>query len=248
MSAAEHQQAQFVTTRWSLVLAVRETSTAESEKALVELCRRYWFPICAYVRRAGQSREDAEDLTQDFFAEFLDKGYFERADPTRGRFRSFLLTSMKNFMTMRWRRKQTGKRGGGTIHVPLDPVLADNWYVAEPAEELTPEMLYDQQWARSLVDRAHQELESYFDRRNKAVALQHIKRYLWGEDRDVPYAELAGRAQMSVSAFKSTVHRVRRKYRDLLRAEVAETVADPAEVEDELQHLLMVLIQGSRGS
>ena len=238
MSTAERQRSQFATTRWSLVLALREQSTEESEKALVELCHRYWFPLYAYVRKSGYSHEDGEDLTQDFFAEFLEKGYFSRATPELGRFR--------NFMAKRRRRDQTQKRGGTAVRISWDAAGADRRYSRDLAEQVAPEILFDQQWGRALMDRVVAALDRDFARRSNAEIFQQIKRYLWGEEREVPYRELADRAHMSVSAFKSMVHRVRRKYRDMLRAEVAETVADPADIDDELRHLIMVLSAGTR--
>ncbi len=246
MKAAERNRSEFATTRWSLVLALREQTSEEAEEALTELCRRYWFPLYAFVRRSGYSHEDAEDQTQAFFAEFLEKGHFARADPQRGRFRNFLLTSLRNSMAKQRRRDDTAKRGGGASRIPWDQIDAEGRYASEPAEEVTPELLYDQQWARSLMDRVLVELDRDFAQRQKAEVFQQIKRHLWGEAREVPYRELADRAQLSVSAFKAAVHRVRLKYRDLLRGEVAETVADPSEVDDELRHLVMVLSEGSR--
>ena len=229
-------------------MSLRDQTSEEAREALVELCRRYWFPLYTFVRRSGYGREDAEDLTQDFFAEFLEKGYFSRADPQRGRFRNFLLTSLRNFMTKQWRRNQTLKRGGKTSRIPWDQTDAEKRYASELTVEVSPEILYDQQWARSLIDRVLAELERDFARRDKAEMFRQIKQHLWGEAREVPYPESADRARMSVSAFKSAVHRVRRQYRDRLRAEVAETVADPADVDDELRHLVMVLSQGTSAS
>lgn len=246
VSVAERHRSEFTTTRWSLVLALRDQTSEEAEKALVELCSRYWFPLYAFVRKSGYGREDAEDLTQDFFAQFLEKGYFARADPKRGRFHDFLRTSIRNFMLKQWRRERTRKRGGGAARVPWDQANAEGRFASDLAEEGTPEILSDQQWAKSLADRALAALDRDFARRNKMEVLQQIKQHLWGEARGVSYAELADRAQLSVIAFKSIVHRVRQKYRDLLRAEVAETVADPTEVDDELRHLVMVLSEGTR--
>lgn len=245
MSESERNRSDFVTTRWSLVLAVRDHS---SEEAVVELCRRYWFPLYAFVRRTGCGREDAEDLTQGFFAEFLEKGYFSRADPQRGRFRNYLLTSIKNFMVKKRRRDRSQKRGGGVSLVSWDQTDAESRYASELAVEVSPEVLYDQQWARSLLDRVLAELDSDFARRDRAEIFRQIKQHLWGEAREVPYQELTDRAQMSVGAFKIAVHRVRQQFRDLMRAEVADTVSDTADIDEELRHLVSVLSQGSRAS
>ncbi len=243
MPASPRQSPAFSTTRWSLVFAVGGGESVEAEDALLELCRRYWFPLYAYVRKSGYRHEDAEDLTQGFFAEFLERGYFSRADRKRGRFRNFLLRSLKNFMSKEWRRDQTIKRGGNAARIPWDLAEAERRYGGEQCEEFIPEILYDREWARSLIDRVLEQMDSDFGKRNKSELFRQLKRHLWGEARDVPYRELAERAKMSVGAFKIAVHRVREQYRSLLRAEVAETVADPAEVDEELRHLVAVIRQ-----
>ena len=197
MSASAQHRSEFATTRWSLVLSLRDQSSEEAQEALVELCRRYWFPLYAFARRSGYGREDAEDLTQDFFADFLQKGSFSRADPQRGRFRNFLLTSLRNYLVDKWHRERARKRGGGVTRIPWDQTDAEERYANDLIVAEAPEILYDQQWARSLIDRVLGDLDRDFQRRNKAEIFRQIKRHLWGEDREVPYGELADRAQMN---------------------------------------------------
>ena len=230
----------FPTTSWSLVLAAASDSVPASGNALAALCQAYWFPLYAYVRRKGHSIEDAQDLTQEFFARVLEKHYFEDADPQRGRFRSFLLTSLKHFLANEWDRTRAQKRGRGTILIKLDE-NAETRYRYEPADWLTPEKIFERQWARTILDRAMARLEQEFIDVRKIELFRTIQCHLTGDEARGGYEVLAADLQMSPGALKVAVHRARRRFGALLRAEVAETVAKPADIENELRHLVASL-------
>ena len=233
----------FSTTHWSLVLAVRESPSPEAEAALASLCRTYWYPLFAFVRRYGYTEPDAQDLTQEFLAEFLEKEYFKRADPQRGRFRSFLLASMRNFLKLQARRSATKKRGGRMTSVALNQ--EDFHDLRQTREDLTPELLFDKRWAETVVDRVLSRLQREYASKKKAERFSLFSEFLWGSRNGSSYKELGRQSGMSVAAVKVAIYRFRERFRDLLRTEVAHTVADPDEVEDELRYLIKVLSASS---
>lgn len=238
MAAARER---FPTTSWGLIVAAGATSAGYSADALAQLCEAYWYPLYAFVRRNGHSTEDAQDLTQEFFARVLEKRYLRDADRERGRFRSFLLGSIKHFLANEWDRARTAKRGGGMIPLPLDGPTAEERYRFEPADSLTPDKIFEQRWAHTLLDRTMARLGREFGGAHKAEIFETIKGFLAGDSPNGGYERAAAAAAMSEGALKVAVHRARRRFGDLLRLEVAATVADPEDVQDEVRYLLTVL-------
>lgn len=232
--------AQFATTHWSVVLSAGGTST-QGQAALEKLCRAYWYPLYAYVRRKGQSPHDAQDLTQAFFARLLERGLVKDADPARGRFRSFLLTSLKNFLNDEWDKARAQKRGGGHPVISLDEQAAEGRYLLEPADESNAEKIFERRWALTLLEQTLARLEAEYAALGKRRLFDELHPVLLGEKRSLTYAQAGERLGMTEGAVKVTVHRMHRRYRELVRAEIANTVAAPIEIEDELRHLFSVL-------
>ena len=229
----------FHTTSWSLVLAaVRPTS--DSRQALADLCQTYWKPVYAFIRRYGYAPDQAQDLTQAFFAEFLEKNYVRSADRNRGRFRSFLLSAAKHFLSHQRDRAQALKRGGGQTHLSIDTDAAEIWYAPAAVESLTPETLFERRWALSILERVVAKLKAEFIQTHPAVDFNRLMTFLNGDSSD-RYDDWAIEAGTSPGSLRTSVYRMRKKYRDLLRAEIAETVADPNEIEDEIRFLRAVL-------
>ena len=233
--------AQFHTTHWSVVLAAGQADSVETSQALQTLCRAYWYPLYCYVRRAGHTPEDAQDLTQEFFARLLEKNYFALASRERGRFRSFLLTSLKNFLTNEYRRSARLKRGGAEPTISFDTADAENRYVAEPIDTATPETLYEQRWALALLENALARLRDEYAARDAGPMFDLLKAYVWGERNAASYTDIAAQLDLTEEAVKKAVQRLRHRYRDMLRTEIAHTVTTAAEVEEELQHLVRLL-------
>lgn len=227
----------FHTTHWSIVLSARG-DTGGAPMALGKLCRAYWHPLYAYVRRQGLSSHDAQDLTQEFFARLLEKGWLGGVDRELGRFRSWLLAAMKHFLANEWDRSRAAKRGGGAVLFSFDALDAESRLLHEPATD-SPEKIYDRRWAMALLDRVMTRLRAEMAGAGKLAHFEALKFCLTGE-KDA-YAGVGERLAMSEGAVKVAVHRMRQQYRALLRAEIAETVATPAEIEDELRHLLAAL-------
>ncbi len=236
----------FVTTHWSVVLAAGRNDTTHAQAALENLCQTYWYPLYAYARRRGHSPEDAKDLTQAFFARLLDRNWLGAADRERGRFRTFLLTAMSRFLSDEWDKLRAQKRGGLVEHVPVQLDTAETRYGHEPVDEATPEQCYERQWALALLDAVLQRLKTEYDSEGKGTLFAILSPCLIGGSEDHPYAELAAALDTSVGALKVAVHRMRKRYRQLLRAEISQTIATPEEVDDELRHLFAVL-GGSSG-
>jgi len=234
-------QGLFATTHWSVVLAAGQSADAQASAALEELCRTYWYPLYAYVRQRGHSPEDAQDLTQQFFARFLERGSFALADPARGRFRTFLLKSLQRFLTDEWKRGQRIKRGGGAFSLPLDTVTVEARYAAELTDTLTPERLYEERWALTLLEQVLNRMRKDYTGVGKAKLFESLQDLLWGADGSVSYDALAKDLAMAEGALRVAVHRLRADYRERLRAEVAHTVSDPGEVDAELRHLISVI-------
>ena len=231
----------FATTRWSLVLAAGADPSEQAARALAELCADYWYPLYAYVRRRGYEAEDARDLTQAFFAKLLEKNDLNAADPGRGRFRSFLLTSMQNFLASEWRRQATLKRGGDVELVSIDYEDAEKRYRVEPAHAVTPEAIYERRWALALLDRAVDDVRKRYAGRGKTELFDALKGYLGHDPGGVPYRELSQRLSQSEAALHTAVSRLRARWRERLRELVAETVQEGHTVDDELRHLLTAL-------
>lgn len=232
----------FATTRWSMVLAAAGGAPSEqADRALAELCAGYWYPLYAYVRRRGYDAEDARDLTQAFFARLLERQGLASADPARGRFRSFLLTALKNFLTSEWRRQAAEKRGGSAEVVSIDAADAERRYLAEPADTRTPEALYERRWALALLDRAVADVRRGYADRGQAELFDAFKVYLGRDAAAVPYADLSRQLDRSEPSLRTALSRLRARWRTRVRELVAETVQDGRLVDDELRDLLRML-------
>jgi RNA polymerase sigma factor (sigma-70 family) len=232
-------KSQFPTTRWTLVLAAGEPGRKEARSALVSLCEGYWYPLYAYLRRCGHSADQAQDLTQEFFTRVLEGRYLDRADPEKGRFRSFLLSSLKFFVADEEDRKRARKRGGGAV-VSLEFSSGEKRYQHEPTHDETPERIFERHWAIAMLDRVVERLRSEFLQHGRAEHFDRLKVFLLGQS-DTSYTALAREMNTSEGAIKVAVHRLRKRYRDLFRQEIADTVADPAQVESELRFLAAAL-------
>jgi RNA polymerase sigma factor (sigma-70 family) len=235
------KESQFTSTHWTVVLAAGQRELPEAAAALEKLCRTYWYPLYVFARRGGNSAEDAQDLTQDFFARLLEKNYLAKADRDRGRFRAFLLGSMKNFMVNEWKRSSRLKRGGGIEFLQIDADCAEDRYLAEPADEASPENTYERRWAITLIEQVLATLREEHEAAAKSQLFQELKGFIWGEKSTASYAEIAGHLSLSEGAVKVAVHRLRQRFREILRAEVANTVARPDEVDSELRHLISLV-------
>jgi RNA polymerase sigma factor (sigma-70 family) len=231
----------FTTTHWGIVLAAGQGTTPDAEAALETLCRTYWYPLYAYVRRQGHSPEEAQDLTQEFFARFLEKNHFGQADPERGRFRTFLLTALKNFLTNEWIKTARQKRGSGRAFLSWDLQGAENRYDTDPSDGTTPETIFEKRWAVTLLERVLTLLREECLAGDKGALFEQLKDYVWGEKSGVTYAEVAGALSLSEGAVKVAVHRLRHRFGELLRGEIAHTVARPEEIDDEVHHLIEVM-------
>jgi RNA polymerase sigma-70 factor (ECF subfamily) len=228
----------FATTRWSVVLAAGRQESTGSQRALSDLCEWYWYPLYCYVRRRGYSTHDAQDITQAFFAQLLEKSFFaDDVHQERGRFRAFLLAALKHFMANERDRARAKKRGGGQTHVAWDFGDAEDRYEREPADGLTPEKIYERRCAVVLVERALDRLRADYARAGKGDLFERIKGVLTGEDGTSDYADVARDLGTTAGAIKVAAHRLRKRFRHCLREEVAQTVADPSEVEAELRDL-----------
>jgi RNA polymerase sigma-70 factor (ECF subfamily) len=228
---------QFASTHWSLVVAAAQRDSPDGAAALANLCRLYWYPLYAYARRRLPQASDAEDHTQEFFARLLEKDYLRQADPQRGRFRSFLLTAFKHFLAKEQERANAQKRGGGRTLLPLDFQSGEQRYQREPSHDASAEVLYERGWALMLIEQALGRLRDEQTVAGKQRLFESLKGTLGGDNAARPYAELAVELGMSLEAIKVTVHRLRRRYGELLRAEIAQTVTTSEEVEDELRAL-----------
>jgi RNA polymerase sigma-70 factor (ECF subfamily) len=231
----------FATTHWSLVLAARGRPSPDARAALADLCRVYWYPLYAFVRRSGHDATTAEDLTQEFFARLLEKGWLGQADRTKGRFRSFLLAACKHFLTNERDRARALKRGGGKPPLPIDFGGADQRYAREPADELTPERLFERRWALALLDQVLADLRTEYAAVGKGALFDRLKAHLGGAADSAPYESVAAELGMTAGAVKVAAHRLRQRYRDRLRDAIARTLDDPAAVDDEIRHLFAVL-------
>ena len=235
----------FATTRWTMVAEAGHTSSPNVKLALTELCEAYWYPLYAFAKRKSATVEEAQDLTQAFFVELLDKNVVGAADPERGKFRSFLLTSFKHFMSKQWEKGRALKRGGGERLLSLDFKTADSNVVLEPAAGLTAEQIFDQQWAITLLDRTFSRLENEHQEPEQQLRFQNLKSYVIGDHAGVKYADVASRLNISEDAAKKAASRMRARFRDLLREEISQTVAtqdtaDSLQVDEEIRSLFAV--------
>ena len=233
--------AQFTTTRWSMVLLAAENDTTRANAALAQLCRAYWLPIYAFIRRRGHNVEEAKDLTQGFFAELLAKSSLAAAQQEKGRFRSFLLTALKFFLANQWDRAQALKRGGAQTFIELDAATAEERYRIEPAESFPDDTLFDRRWALAVLEQVMAALREDYRSAGKEAVFEALKPLLTQAESALPYAGIGARLGMTEAAIKVAVHRLRQRYRELLRKEIAETVSNPDEVEDELRYLFAAL-------
>ena len=235
------RQSVFVTTHWSVVLTAGRRETTRARAALESLCQTYWYPLYAYVRRRGYSPEDARDLTQAFFVRLLERQSLANADPDRGKFRSFILGAMNHFLADERAKSLTQKRGGGHEILSLDLMAAEERFDLEPADNATPDKAFDKQWAAALLNEVLNRLEDAYRRDGKLSLFIELKQTLMGTRESQPYAVLAKRLSMNEGAIRAAVHRLRKRYRELLRDEIANTVSSQEEVNEELRYLFSVL-------
>jgi RNA polymerase sigma factor (sigma-70 family) len=231
----------FNTTHWSVVLQAGENDSPQAAEALAALCRAYWYPLYAYVRRQGHDFADAQDLTQEFFARLLARKDLRLADRKRGRFRTFLLTSLKHFLINEWNKANRAKRGGGQQPISLDAEETETRFRAEAADGRSPDKAFERRWAMVLLDRVLDQLQIEFAAVERGQMFEELKSFLTGEDNESSYAEIGRRLGMTEGSVKVTVHRLRRRYRELLRAEIARTVEDPEAIDEEMRHLFAAL-------
>ncbi len=232
----------FAATRWTVVLAAGRGQSPQAEQALEQLCQTYWYPLYAYVRRRGYEAHEAEDLTQGFFARLLAKKDLAGVDRTKGKFRSFLLASLKHFLANEWDKAQAQKRGGGQVILPLDGSEAETRYQHEQAYELTPEKAFERQWAVTILGQVLAQLRAEFVADGKTELFETLKGFLTGADDEQSYAEVGAKLRMRAGAIKVAVHRLRRRYRNLLREEISHTVASPEEVDEEIRALFAAFV------
>jgi RNA polymerase sigma-70 factor (ECF subfamily) len=239
--------AEFLSTHWSLVLAAGDDTSPRATEALEQLCRAYWYPLYAYVRRRNFSAHEAQDLTQEFFARLLRNRELPKAGPEKGRFRFFLLLRLKHFLINEWERLRAEKRGGGRSALSLDELTAEQRYALEPSDSMTPDRIFERRWAITLLENVLRRLREEWHAAGKEIHFETLKVFLSAESWLPAHAEIGARLGLSEGAVKVAVHRLRERYRALIRDEIAQTVASPAEVDDELRHLLDVLREPPSG-
>ncbi|HVV72799.1 MAG TPA: sigma-70 family RNA polymerase sigma factor, partial [Verrucomicrobiae bacterium] len=240
-SASNAHPATFVTTHWSVVSAARDKDSPQADQALEILCRSYWYPLYVFVRRQGHGPEDAEDLVQEFFARLLQKHYLDAVEPERGRFRTFLIMALKRFMANEWDRSRAQKRGGGQELLPLDTSLAEGRYREECPVEMEADLAFGRQWALTLLDEALTRLGDEQKALGKSAEFELLRPFLTVGTDPVSYGTAARKLGVTEVAVRMAVHRLRRRYRQVFREALAQTVATPAEVNAEMQYLLEIL-------
>lgn len=226
-----------------MVISAGRSDTKTAQQALEELCCAYWYPLYAYVRRRGYSAEDAEDLTQEFFHQLLSGDSLKTADPGKGRFRSFLLTVLKRFLANEWDRARALKRGGGRLLLSLDTSEAETRFGIEPAVDAAPDRMFDRRWAMALLSRAMARVREEFAGAGKAEEFEHIKACLTAERGAIAYADIARTTGMSEGALRVAIHRLRKRFREIFRDEIAQTVSSTAEIDEEVRYLTSVLAE-----
>ena len=231
----------FATTHWSVVVAAGSPESSGYKQALETLCQTYWFPLYAYLRRHGYDTHEAEEHTQAFFARILEKQNLRLADPARGKFRSFLLATLRHFLADERDRARAKKRGGGRKVLSIDLQEAESQYILEPADRLSPEKLFDKSWALTVLDRTMARLKAELASKNKQDLFEHLKTHLAAEKGSVPYSSVAAELGMSEGSVRVAVHRLRRRYRKLLRDEIIQTVAAEDQIDEEINNLFAAL-------
>lgn len=239
--AADTGRVEFTTTHWSVVLTAGEEDSPQAAKALNELCHTYWYPLYAYVRRQGFRPHEAQDLTQEFLLRLMRKRDLSRVGPEKGRFRSFLLVALKHFLVNEWEKSRTEKRGGGQRMIELDAFNPEQRYQLEPHHHLSADRIFERKWALTVLEQVLVRLKRVLTESGKAAQFEHLKVFLSVDRPNHAMADVARDLNLSEGAAKVAVHRLRVRYRELLRAEIARTVATPAEIEEELQHLFKAL-------
>ena len=240
MPLSEVAGRRFPTTAWSAVLTASRDSI-DAREALAALCRAYWYPVYAYIRHRGHRNQDAEDLTQQFFTHLLESRMLQAASPDRGRFRSFLLVSVRNFLANEWDRAHAAKRRMGAITLSLDFGGAEGRYTQDPPDQLTPEKLFERRWALALLERVLERLRVDFAKSGRAERFELMKSFLDSEPSETTYSRLAAGLGTSEGAARVAVYRLRSRYRELLYEEISAIVTAPDEVEDEIRYLLSAL-------
>jgi RNA polymerase sigma factor (sigma-70 family) len=235
----------FATTQWSVVLAAGQTNSSAAAPALERLFERYWYPLYVFVRRRGHSAEDSFDLTQGFLTGLLERNFLGAADPSRGRFRSFLLTAFDRYLINEWKRSTRQKRGGGRRPLSFDVEDLETRYRLEPVDARTPESIFERRWALTLLEVAASRLGDECRASGRGALFEAVRSILAGEPEASGYAEIAARLGISEGALKTTIHRLRRRYGEILRTEILATIGDPSELDDEIRHLFAVLGSGS---
>jgi RNA polymerase sigma factor (sigma-70 family) len=233
--------APFAATRWSVVLSARDQQSPQSTEALETLCKNYWYPLYAFVRRQGRNAHDAEDLTQAFFARLLERNYLASVDRNKGKFRSFLLGSLKHFLANEWDRANAQKRGGGKTVISIDRSAAEETFRFEPVDRLSADKIFERRWAMTLLERTLQRLADEYAADDKQQLFEQLKMTITGEGGGAAYGSIATQLGSTEGAIKVAAHRLRQRYREVLRAEIAETVANRDEVEEELRNLFATL-------
>ncbi|MES2924879.1 MAG: sigma-70 family RNA polymerase sigma factor [Verrucomicrobiota bacterium] len=240
-SATDAPQPLFLTTRWSIVLGARDRASSSGMLALESLCLAYWYPLYVFVRRQGHGAHDAQDLTQAFFARLLEKDYLQSVEPEKGRFRTFLIVAMKRFLLNEWDKLRTQKRGGNVLHLPLDTGLAESRYLNESSETLPADQVFERRWALTLLEQAMARLRSDYVNSGREVEFEHLKTSLTAERGEVSYREIAAALQMTEGAARVALHRLRKRFREVFREEIANTVSTSAEVDDEVRYVVGIL-------
>lgn len=238
---AWNRTGRFKTTRWSVVLAAGTRSNPDSDDALATLCLAYWHPLYVYIRRRGYSADEASDLTQEFFARLMEKQYLRQANVERGRFRSFLLAALNHFLANERDRARAQKRSGGRPPLPLEIETAEGLYLREPGDTQTPEHVFERRWALTMLDRVLATLRQEYDASGRGALFDRLKDLLTSGKSEEPYARVAVALSMSEGAVKVAAHRLRRRFGDLLRKEIAQTVPSADQIDDEIRYLFRVL-------
>jgi len=231
----------FPQTRWSVVLQAKGDTSEQSRAALETICRAYWYPLYAHVRRCGYSPHDAQDLTQEFFCRLLEKRWLESADREKGRLRTFLLVTLKHFMANEWRRVSARKRGGGEMHLPLDTAFAESRFAADSSAGMRPDDAFDHQWALTLIELTVNRLREEFTAAGKPAEFEILKDCLMAERGSIDYASIATRLGSSEGAARVAVHRLRKRFREIYREELLQTLSDREELATEMHHLACAL-------
>lgn len=241
MPEADDRQPLFLTTRWSVVLEARDQASPGSARALESLCQTYWYPLYVYVRRQGHDAHDAQDLTQAFFARLLEKNYLLSVDREKGRFRAFLITAMKRFLLNEWDKTSAQKRGGGIAALSLDAETAEHRYLLEPAAPENADFAYERRWALTLLEQAMAKLRADYEGSGRGSEFEILKVHLVADRGEVSYTEIAAVLQTSEGAARVALHRLRKRFRQLFREEITDTVSNPADVDDEVRHIVSIL-------